>query len=385
MNASRNPQPPRNPQLSRNSQPSRNPQPPRNLNIPRNPQIPRTPSNVSEEKGEIRKIDSAMKVIGVALIAVVVLLAGLIMFSGGSDNAKMTGKSDSTLSTEFSTEKQQRSESFSTENPTFSTEFSTTAVADVTENAISTTAANTAETESNIAAVTDSENRPAQLTPLQQVRELAAAAAGADGVDNAWALWLINSKNPHPADYVPALSLIGSYNGSERYIDNRAAEYALLMTMAARIDGVTLTPVSAYRSVSLQTSNFEGAYREYVAAGHSPERAFELTASEIAVPGTSEHNAGLAIDFNLIGESFESSAAFKWLSANAQEFGFILRYPSGKTDITGIMYEPWHWRFIGVYHAKAMHGSGLTLEEYIGSCRGDVSVVNAFKTKLTGQ
>jgi D-alanyl-D-alanine carboxypeptidase len=114
-----------------------------------------------------------------------------------------------------------------------------------------------------------------------------------------------------------------------------------------------------------------------------------MTASEYAIPGTSEHNAGLAIDFNLtdsphtlIEESFDQTSAFCWLSENAQNYGFILRYPKNTIHITGIVYEPWHFRFVGVYHAQQIYISGLTLEEYIGVCADDDSAVNAWKRQL---
>jgi D-alanyl-D-alanine carboxypeptidase len=207
-------------------------------------------------------------------------------------------------------------------------------------------------------------------------------------VDNEWALWLINGNNPLPADYEPEISLIGTFNGQERNLDVRAVSYALNMIQAAKDNGITLEIVSSFRFISTQARNFRAEFDDYIAAGYTREQAYELTAQEIAVPGTSEHNAGLAIDFNdhvaFVHESFENTEAFAWLNAHAYEYGFILRYPKNTQHITGIIYEPWHWRFVGVYHAGKIRESGLTLEEYIGVCAGDNSVVAAWKNELIG-
>ncbi|MCL1866398.1 MAG: M15 family metallopeptidase, partial [Oscillospiraceae bacterium] len=130
-------------------------------------------------------------------------------------------------------------------------------------------------------------------------------------------------------------------------------------------------------------TNFRNDFNNNVAKGYSKEEAFRMTASEIAVPGTSEHNMGLAIDFNSIHEDFDRTEAYRWLTINAHKYGFILRYPKDKTDITAISYEPWHWRFVGLGNASDILRSGLTLEEYVGTCAGDTSAVEAWKRQLT--
>ncbi|MCL2070646.1 MAG: M15 family metallopeptidase [Oscillospiraceae bacterium] len=210
-----------------------------------------------------------------------------------------------------------------------------------------------------------------------RARELASLTAGEDGIDNSWALWLINAKNPLPYGYLPELRSIGVLE-----FDSRAAVYALLMIMEARNAGVTLTPVSAYRSVERQSANFESFYNNALNEGYSPAEAFELTVANIAVPYASEHNAGLAIDFNTVEEEFDQTDEFNWLSDNARKFGFIMRYPENALETTGIIYEPWHFRFVGLYHAKQIYNSGLTLEEYIGYCRGDNTAVDAFRERF---
>ena len=102
--------------------------------------------------------------------------------------------------------------------------------------------------------------------------------------------------------------------------------------------------------------------------GYSRVEATQMAATRILPPGTSEHNAGLAMDICVASTSanFEQTDEFAWLMENAADYGFILRYPEDKQDITKITYEPWHWRYVGVENAKAMKASGECLEEYLG-------------------
>ncbi|MCL1789702.1 MAG: M15 family metallopeptidase [Oscillospiraceae bacterium] len=236
-----------------------------------------------------------------------------------------------------------------------------------------------------LTALIPSKTREAENSPVTEqissaetkARELAALVSGYGGIDNDWALWLINAKNPLPYGYLPELSTIGVLD-----LDNRVAEYALLMVMAARKDRIILSPVSAYRSVERQAENFENTFKNEIFLGRSPEDAFEYTISRIAVPYTSEHNAGLAIDFNMVEDEFDQTDEFLWLSKNAHKFGFIMRYPKESTHITGIVYEPWHYRFVGLYHAERIYNLGITLEEYIGISADDNSVVEAYRNQL---
>jgi D-alanyl-D-alanine carboxypeptidase len=94
--------------------------------------------------------------------------------------------------------------------------------------------------------------------------------------------------------------------------------------------------------------------------------ATKEAAKIILPPGTSEHNLGLAMDIISLEQSFENTKAFRWLSAHAQDYGFILRYPKDKEAITEIIYEPWHWRYVGIENAKKIKASGMCLEEYLG-------------------
>ncbi len=129
------------------------------------------------------------------------------------------------------------------------------------------------------------------------------------------------------------------------------------MRSAAAQDGISLFIVSGFRSYSTQTSLYWG----YVA-----RRGMELADTFSARPGHSEHQTGLAMDLNSISDYFGETAEGRWLAEHAHEYGFILRYPKGKSDITGYKYEPWHFRYIGEDMAKEVFESGLTLEEFLG-------------------
>lgn len=189
-------------------------------------------------------------------------------------------------------------------------------------------------------------------------------------IDNEWALFLVNADNPLPNNYVPQLAkVVGSFQ-----MDKRAAKYAIAMLLDAANDGVELTVISAYRSYEKQQDNFNDYMLYLEERGYSKEEAYKVTLSQIALPGTSEHNAGLALDivspgyYTIYGElsdEFEETEQFRWLYENSWKYGFILRYPKDKQNITNIIYEPWHYRFVGRYHAHRIYESGLTLEEYI--------------------
>lgn len=159
--------------------------------------------------------------------------------------------------------------------------------------------------------------------------------------------------------------------GEMHYLTPNAAAAFLDMVEAAAADGITLYPVSGYRSHERQLSNYNNSVANYVNQGYSQEQAEALTQMLIAIPGTSEHEAGLAIDINSLEQSFENTEEFVWLQENCNRFGFILRYEKTTYATTGIDYEPWHYRYVGDNHAFAIAELGVTLEEYVEMLQND--------------
>ena len=179
-----------------------------------------------------------------------------------------------------------------------------------------------------------------------------------------WELTLVNLQYRLPEDYQPTLK--AAVEGSAVQLDERVAPFYAQMYAAAKADGCTLTPYSGYRTVERQKENFDRKVAYYVAQGLSETDAAAKTQERILPAGASEHNMGFAMDIVSASADFVSTKEFSWLMAHAHEYGFILRYPENKTDITGVMYEPWHWRYVGKEAAKEMQKSGQCLEEYLG-------------------
>lgn len=178
-----------------------------------------------------------------------------------------------------------------------------------------------------------------------------------------WHLTLVNSGYRIPDDYQPDLVYV--CDSGER-LDKKVAEHYEKMYNAALNDGVTLTPCSGYRSYETQERNYNRKIEFFEGQGYSTEEAKIKAATIIMPPGSSEHNLGYAMDIVCVDEWFEDTAEFKWLQEHAADYGFIMRYPKEKQDITKVIYEPWHWRYVGVEAAKELKASGLVLEEYLG-------------------
>ena len=177
-----------------------------------------------------------------------------------------------------------------------------------------------------------------------------------------WNLVLVNKTRELPADYSVKLDYIpDGYR-----MDYRAAVYYNKMYEAAAKEGIYLAPVSAYRSNELQSQIFEETVDEYIYGyGFTRLEAEKKTSTEVLYPGTSEHNLGFAVDIGCCYGYFEDSAEYRWLVNNAHKYGFIERYKKEKQSITGIIPEPWHWRFVGTEYASKIKNSGLCLEEYL--------------------
>jgi len=182
------------------------------------------------------------------------------------------------------------------------------------------------------------------------------------------AILLVNKKNPLDKNYVPDDLVVPdvkfSFSGDDpkKQMQRVAAEALEKLFAAAEEDGIELRAVSGYRSYARQKSIFE-----YNAGLKGEEEANRTSAR----PGESEHQTGLAMDVSAksvnyaLEEIFGETVEGIWLAEHAPEFGFIIRYPQEKEDITGYKYEPWHLRYVGVEVAKYITEHGLTLEEYL--------------------
>ena len=241
-----------------------------------------------------------------------------------------------------------------------------------------TTEATTAEKQTdNKKSETKDEKNPETTAPETAIKEVTtkqpvtAVAAGTINNptlitidENNWNLTLVNSGYRIPDNYTPDLVYVC---GSSERLDSRVAKHYENMFEAASKDGVYLTPCSGYRSYERQEINYNNKIGYYESLGYSKEDAAVKAATIIMPPGSSEHNLGYAMDIVCVDEWFEDTDEFQWLMKNAQDYGFILRYPKDKQDITKVTYEPWHWRYVGVEAAKEMKASGQVLEEYLGA------------------
>lgn len=207
-------------------------------------------------------------------------------------------------------------------------------------------------------------------TTVRQTTEKAASGSASgrivvDPTKGQWNLIVVNSTREIPEGYKPKLKEI---LGCGKYLDYRVAPHYEDMYYAAKKDGITLTPYSAYRTYERQKNNYNNLTNKYMSQyGLSREAAAKKAATVILPPGTSEHNLGLAMDVCNVYDSFANSKEYAWLQKHAHEYGFILRYTKEKQPITGIVPEPWHWRYVGVEYAKKIKDSGLCLEEYLDS------------------
>lgn len=178
--------------------------------------------------------------------------------------------------------------------------------------------------------------------------------------------YVVNKQYFLPDDYTIETDYVqGSYE-----LEKTAAKYCKKMIAAAKEDGIDLKVLSAYRTVNYQKKLFERNVKSRMENdGMTYEEAYYDTSINIAPPGGSEHNAGLAVDIITkkdwdTYEAFDQTKEYQWLQEHCWEYGFIMRYLKGKEDITGYIYEPWHYRYVGVKYAKDVMDSGLCLEEY---------------------
>lgn len=174
-------------------------------------------------------------------------------------------------------------------------------------------------------------------------------------------LMLVNSKNKIPENYEPELTELS--NGQR--VDSGIYPDLQKMFDDMRADGIYPVVGEGYRTRSEQQQMLDDKIRAFENEGYSEKRAKAMAEEWVAVPGTSEHELGLAVDINADKDNSSNEEVYGWLYENAYKYGFILRYPIGKTLITGIDYEPWHYRYVGTDCAEEIAESGLCLEEWL--------------------
>ena len=181
--------------------------------------------------------------------------------------------------------------------------------------------------------------------------------------DTDWNLVLVNYENAIPEHY--QANLVKLSGGEE--VDERIYEPLMELLEAAKEGNWDQLPmvVSGYRTQAKQQKLFQDKIAKYQSEGHSKSEAEELAKQWVAVPGYSEHQAGLAVDIN--GATYD---LYFWLQENSYKYGFIFRYPGNKTEITGVSEEVWHYRYVGVEAATEMYEKGLCLEEYLAERQG---------------
>ena len=216
----------------------------------------------------------------------------------------------------------------------------------------------------------ESENTPAdpEITPEapEPVPEVTPEEEKMTVDTSLWNLILVNPDNFLPEGYTFEKEQVqGNY-----YLDSRAAPYAKQMIEDAKKEGIDLQICSSIRDVDLQTRLFNNKINDLISEGYSEADAKVKAATIVAVPGTSEHHTGLALDivtpsYQRLNAGYAETDAAKWLKANAAKYGFILRYPQDKTEITKIIFEPWHYRYVGTEYSEFIMSEGICFEEFI--------------------
>lgn len=177
-----------------------------------------------------------------------------------------------------------------------------------------------------------------------------------------WNLIVVNRWNVIPEDYSVTLTELS--NGQK--VDSRIYPYLQEMFDEMRAEGIYLIVREGYRTAEEQEKIFNENVQAYMNEGYSEARAERIAKEWVAVPGTSEHQLGIAVDINADKTQSTNNEVYVWLAENAHNYGFILRYPQGKEEITGTKYEPWHYRYVGREAAEEIFNNQICLEEYFG-------------------
>lgn len=185
--------------------------------------------------------------------------------------------------------------------------------------------------------------------------------------EDGWSLALVNASHPLDSSYKPAEM---AEIEPDRSVDARIVEPLEQMLSDGAAAGLKMYVASAYRSYDKQTEVFNATMQEWLGKSYEPLAAYSETKKSVAVPGTSEHSTGLAVDIiatdhEELDEAQGNTPEQQWLMEHCWEYGFILRYPPEKADVTGIIYEPWHYRYVGKEAAEEIMTAGITLEEYL--------------------
>lgn len=179
-------------------------------------------------------------------------------------------------------------------------------------------------------------------------------------------LTLVNFENTIPKDW--KVDLVQLNNGQS--VDRRIYDDLIAMLQSAKSEGLNPLICSSYRTNEKQEQLYQNKVSEYLSQGYSKVEASDKAAFWVARPGTSEHQLGLAVDIvstknQRLDRSQENTVEQQWLIQNSWKYGFVLRYPTNKNSITGVGYEPWHYRYVGKKHAKKINELGVCLEEYV--------------------
>ena len=179
-------------------------------------------------------------------------------------------------------------------------------------------------------------------------------------------LTLVYFENTIPKDW--KVDLVQLNNGQS--VDRRIYDDLIAMLQSAKSEGLNPLICSSYRTNEKQEQLYQNKVSEYLSQGYSKVEASDKAAFWVARPGTSEHQLGLAVDIvstknQRLDRSQENTVEQQWLIQNSWKYGFVLRYPTNKNSITGVGYEPWHYRYVGKEHAKKINELGVCLEEYV--------------------
>ena len=303
---------------------------------------------------------------GYIFIPLLFLIAGAIIFAVFSLDAGTLFAKKNAGSEEFSsTEQTAETESMVSQNSTEKPQESSKTNLSSSEVSSTAKASSAASSKSSVSKSTVS---------VKAADGEAVTSLPSTGEVNKWYLKIANYQNKLSKDYIPDTTSIRSQyvmQDDGKRFNSLAIDSLHEMFDAAKAEGVSLKSKSSYRSYSLQETLYANKIQRVMDEEGLPRAEAEVEAAKVvAIPGTSEHALGLAVDINSVETSFENTNAFKWLKKNAEKYGFVLRFPKDKQDITKIIYEPWHWRYVSPEHAKKMNELSMCLEEYVDFLKG---------------